>query len=97
MQVFEITVGSVDDAVKERIARMLCPDEDHPPPCPVPWSFTYRDDTPVLAVVADHATAADVARQVRTLTGHAATVAEADPADHDTLVEQYRVERELRL
>ncbi|NJC71992.1 hypothetical protein HC031_20055 [Planosporangium thailandense] len=27
------------EEVKERISRMLCPDPDHAPPCPVPWSI----------------------------------------------------------
>ncbi|MET9431086.1 MULTISPECIES: hypothetical protein [unclassified Streptomyces] len=26
------------EEVKERITRLLCPDPDHAPPCPVPWS-----------------------------------------------------------
>ncbi|MFM9369088.1 hypothetical protein [Streptomyces sp. Da 82-17] len=26
------------EEVKEQIARLLCPDPDHAPPCPVPWS-----------------------------------------------------------
>ncbi|SCK48584.1 hypothetical protein [Streptomyces sp. WMMB 322] len=26
------------EEIKERIARLLCPDPDHAPPCPVPWS-----------------------------------------------------------
>ncbi|MEU2792640.1 hypothetical protein [Streptomyces sp. NPDC007100] len=27
------------DEIKERIARLLCPDPDHAPPCEVPWSM----------------------------------------------------------
>lgn len=27
------------EEVKERITRMLCPDPDHSPPCPIPWSM----------------------------------------------------------
>ncbi|MBA8826191.1 hypothetical protein FHX42_003567 [Saccharopolyspora lacisalsi] len=26
------------EELKERIARLLCPDPDHAPPCPIPWS-----------------------------------------------------------
>ncbi|MFD7287887.1 hypothetical protein [Streptomyces sp. NPDC059863] len=26
------------DEIKEQITRILCPDPDHAPPCPVPWS-----------------------------------------------------------
>ncbi|MBT2491632.1 hypothetical protein J7E96_24515 [Streptomyces sp. ISL-96] len=28
------------DEIKERITRLLCPDPDHAPPCPVPWSMS---------------------------------------------------------
>jgi hypothetical protein len=27
------------EQVKERITRLLCPDPDHTPPCPIPWSI----------------------------------------------------------
>lgn len=26
------------EEVKERIAKLMCPDPDHAPPCPIPWS-----------------------------------------------------------
>lgn len=26
------------DQIKEQIAKLLCPDPDHAPPCPIPWS-----------------------------------------------------------
>jgi hypothetical protein len=28
------------DQIKEQITKLLCPDPDHAPPCPVPWSVT---------------------------------------------------------
>lgn len=31
------------EEIKERIARLLCPDPEHPPPCPVPWSLSLLD------------------------------------------------------
>jgi hypothetical protein len=31
------------EEVQERIIRMLCPDPDHAPPCPIPWSVTLLD------------------------------------------------------
>ncbi|MER8085403.1 hypothetical protein ABTZ57_09720 [Streptomyces sp. NPDC094048] len=30
------------EEVEERIARLLCPDPDHAPPCPIPWSASVR-------------------------------------------------------
>lgn len=31
------------EEIQERIARLLCPDPEHPPPCPVPWSLSLLD------------------------------------------------------
>ncbi|RAJ58881.1 hypothetical protein K378_05115 [Streptomyces sp. Amel2xB2] len=28
------------EEIRERIAALLCPDPDHAPPCPVPWSLS---------------------------------------------------------
>jgi hypothetical protein len=33
------TEAEVNDT-KERIARILCPDPDHAPPCPIPWQIS---------------------------------------------------------
>ncbi|HEX4221569.1 MAG TPA: hypothetical protein VHZ97_04355 [Pseudonocardiaceae bacterium] len=43
-QIFEIRVGilaSEEQAheVIDRIRHVLCPDPDHRPPCPIPWSI----------------------------------------------------------
>ncbi|MEU9848119.1 hypothetical protein [Streptomyces sp. NPDC047985] len=32
------------EEIKERIARLLCPDPDHAPPCPIPWSVSLRHE-----------------------------------------------------
>jgi hypothetical protein len=57
-EVFEIRVGvyaSEEQAreVIERIKLMLCPDPDHQPPCPIPWSIglvpSAEGDYPDLA------------------------------------------------
>ncbi|ELS56108.1 hypothetical protein [Streptomyces viridochromogenes] len=32
------------DEIKEQIVRLLCPDPDHAPPCPVPWSVMMLRD-----------------------------------------------------
>ncbi|MFE4330066.1 hypothetical protein ACFRQM_11540 [Streptomyces sp. NPDC056831] len=28
------------EEIEERIAGLLCPDPDHAPPCPIPWSVS---------------------------------------------------------
>jgi hypothetical protein len=33
--------------VQERIARVLCPDPDHAPPCPIPWSLALVDESAI--------------------------------------------------
>lgn len=33
------------EEVKEGITRLLCPDPDHAPPCPVPWTVSLIDMT----------------------------------------------------
>lgn len=37
------TEEEIDD-IKERIIRLLCPDPDHAPPCPVPWSIAVLSE-----------------------------------------------------
>jgi hypothetical protein len=93
VRVYEIRIDGGDDMLKGRVARMLCPDENHPPPCPVPWTFWYGSGALVLAIHASPAAAGDVVERVRALTPLPVTFAEGDPADHEELVEQYRIER----
>jgi hypothetical protein len=87
VQVYEITIDG-DDDLKDPVARLLCPDPDHAPPCPVPWSFDSAGRPLVVWGCAE-----DLAARVRTAIGVRVTATEADPADHDTLVAQYRAER----
>ncbi|MBB4685741.1 hypothetical protein [Amycolatopsis jiangsuensis] len=90
MQVYDIVVPGGDE-LKESIARELCPDENHAPPCPVPWSLSSAENGLLLTVCADQSTAEDVARRV----GGRLPVL-ADPDDYPELIEQYRIERESR-
>jgi hypothetical protein len=91
--VYEIAIDG-DYGLKDTVERLLCPDPDHAPPCPVPWSFDSVGRPLVVTVcVDDAATANELAEHVRNGTGRAVTVAQADPADHEALVEQYRAER----
>jgi hypothetical protein len=94
--VYEIRIDGGDDALKERVARMLCPDEDHPPPCPVPWSCGYDGEAVVFAIYAAAETAARVAERVRAVTSRTVTLVDGDPADHEDLVVQHRVESARR-
>lgn len=42
-EIYEVRLGiyatrKQAEEVKERITQLLCPDPDHAPPCPIPWS-----------------------------------------------------------
>lgn len=44
-QLWEIRLGVIASeaeahAVIDQIERLLCPDPDHAPPCPIPWSVS---------------------------------------------------------
>jgi hypothetical protein len=63
----------------------------------VPWSFDSVGRPLVVSVCVDDAPVAEeVAERVRAETGRPVTLAAAEPAGHEMLVEQYRVESALR-
>jgi len=33
------------EVIQERVSRALCPDPDHAPPCPIPWSLSLVDES----------------------------------------------------
>ncbi|WP_431958470.1 hypothetical protein [Nocardia lijiangensis] len=44
-RLWEIRLGVIASeeqarAVAEQVERLLCPDPDHAPPCPIPWSLS---------------------------------------------------------
>ncbi|WP_344860005.1 hypothetical protein [Planomonospora alba] len=49
------------EEVRERVIRLLCPDPDHAPPCPIPWSVSmlHRSD------LDDHDAYAELVEQAR--------------------------------
>lgn len=100
MRVYEITIDGRDDDdtdLKESVSRLLCPEPDHAPPCPVPWSFDSVGRPLVVSVCVDDAGgAARLAERMRTETGCLVTVAESRESAHPTLAEQYWTERGLR-
>lgn len=105
-RVFEVLVPGYDSldevlALQEPVARLLCPDPSHTGPCEVPWSLGARteeeEDGPVgtgHTVVAGLHTTRDRAEEIAARIGaeldRTARLVEADPGDHEELVEQYR-------
>ncbi|WP_433007902.1 hypothetical protein [Kribbella sp. CA-294648] len=98
VQGFAITVPAVggDDAVKERIARMLCPVEDHNGPCEVPWGFTRAGggDDLVVRIYSSAEKAAEILERVKAVVGEPVDLVVGDPADFEDLATQYRIENE---
>jgi hypothetical protein len=106
-RVYEVQIhgcSSIEDALalQAPIARVLCPDEWHEPPCDVPWTFTFGDDEGqnavvlILGIYASSGQATEVAGQVRAVAGETRSVvlAAGDPERFEGLVKQYRIENE---
>lgn len=54
------------EELQERIIRLLCPDPDHTPPCPIPWSVSLLPES----ALDDHENYADLVEQARIETEH---------------------------
>ncbi|MFI9401422.1 hypothetical protein [Nocardia sp. NPDC052316] len=53
-RLWEIRVGVIASeaearAVVDQIERLLCPDPDHAPPCPIPWSISIDAEQDMTA------------------------------------------------
>ncbi|MGW5571756.1 hypothetical protein ACWEVD_11195 [Nocardia thailandica] len=53
-RLWEIRLGVIASevearAVAEQIERLLCPDPDHAPPCPIPWSLSIDAEDEMTA------------------------------------------------
>ncbi|PDP85562.1 hypothetical protein CQJ94_21805 [Glycomyces fuscus] len=108
-RVFEVLVPGYDGldevlALRETVALLLCPDPLHAGPCEVPWSLGLRAEeegdapvgtghTVVVGLLTTRAGAEETAARIGAGLGRAARLVEADPGDHEDLVEQHRAER----
>lgn len=83
--------------LKERIARVLCPVEDHDGPCEVPWGFTLADDSDdlLLGIYSSAEKATEVFARVKAVAdGRPVELAEGEPDRFEDLATQYRIENE---
>jgi len=89
-----VPAAGEDEALKKRIARMLCPVEDHNGPCEVPWGFTVADggDDLVVQIYSSPEKATEVLARLKAVVDQPLDLAEGDPADFDHLATQYRIE-----
>jgi hypothetical protein len=97
---FAITVPAAgeDEVVKERIARTLCPVEDHNGPCEVPWGFTVAGEGDlVVQLYSTPEKAVEVRERLTVVVGGPLDLAEGDPADFEDLATQYRIENPVDL
>lgn len=95
---FVIRVPAVggDEAVKEQVARMLCPVEDHDGPCEVPWGFSLAGggDDLLVQFYSSPEKAAEVLERLKAIVGQPAELSVGDPADFEHLATQYRIENQ---
>jgi hypothetical protein len=101
--VYEIRVhGCADDeeaaALREPIARLLCPDPHHASACEIPWSTCSGNAGLVVGVYASHGQVRQVAGRIREFVGEQrpVVVREGDAELYEDLIEQYRIENESR-
>ncbi|HET6296920.1 MAG TPA: hypothetical protein VFG33_26270 [Kribbella sp.] len=96
--VYEIRIdaGEGDDealAMQEPLARVVCPDPGHAPPCDVPWGFSMTDDELVMGLYSTNDAAQAIADRVRDLLGARRVEVVLGSGDQFAgLVEQYNVE-----
>jgi hypothetical protein len=85
------------EVLKERIARALCPVEDHDGPCEVPWGFTLADDSDdlLLGIYSSAEKATEVFARVKAVAdGRPVELTEGEPDRFEDLATQYRIAHE---
>jgi hypothetical protein len=101
--VYQISVAAPDtEQAKTAVARILCPDPDHAPPCPVPWESRssigggsvdfvfYATDGQAQEILAEvNAQAFSGVRLFK------AAGEDGQPVDGSTVIEQFRIEQGL--
>ena len=99
--VYQISVAASDtEQAQTVVARILCPDPDHAPPCPVPWESRssiasgsvdfvfYATDDQAQQILAEVSTQGF--GEVRLFKS---TVEDGQPIDGSTVIEQFRIEQ----
>jgi hypothetical protein len=101
--VYHISVAASDtEQAKTVVARILCPDPDHAPPCPVPWESRssiaggsvdfvfYSTDDQAQEILAEVSTRGFGEVRLFKSTGE-----DGQPIDGSTVVEQFHIEQGL--
>jgi hypothetical protein len=101
--VYQISVAASDtEQAKTVVARILCPDPDHAPPCPVPWESrtSIAGGTVDFVFYATDGQAQAILGEVRTHDLGEVRLFRSfreygQPIDGSTVVEQFHVEQGL--
>ena len=101
--VYQISVAASDtEQAKTVVARILCPDPDRAPPCPVPWESRssiaigavdfvfYATDDQAQKILAEVSTQGFGEVRLFKSTGE-----DGQPIDGSTVIEQFHIEQSL--
>ena len=101
--VYQISVAASDtEQAKVTVARILCPDPEHAPPCPVPWEsrssidggsvhfVIYATDDQAQEILAEVSTQGFGEVRLFKSAGE-----DGQPIDGSTVIEQFRIEQSL--
>jgi hypothetical protein len=101
--VYQISVAASDtEQAQTVVARILCPDPDHAPPCPVPWDSrsSIADGSVDFVFYATDVQAQKILAEVSTqgfgeVRLFKSSVEDGQPIDGSTVIEQFRIEQGL--
>ena len=101
--IYQISVAASDtEQAQAVVARILCPDPDHAPPCPVPWESRssiargsvdfvfYATDDQAREILAE--VSAQGFGEIRLFKS---TGEDGQPIDGSTVIEQFHIEQSL--
>jgi hypothetical protein len=101
--VYQMSVAASDpEQAKTVVARILCPDPDHAPPCPVPWESRssiaggsvdfvfYATDDQAQKILADVSAQGFAGVRLFTSAGE-----DGQPIDGSAVIEQFHIEQGL--
>jgi hypothetical protein len=101
--VYQISVAASDtEQAQTVVARILCPDPDHAPPCPVPWESrsSIADGSVDFVFYATDDQTQEIFAEVSTqgfgeVRLFKSTVEDGQPIDGSTVIEQFHIEQSL--
>jgi hypothetical protein len=101
--VYQISLAASDAEQAEIVvSRILCPDPDHAPPCPVPWEsrISIASGSVVFVFYATDGQAQEILAEVSTqgfgeVRLFKSILEDGQPIDGSTVIEQFHIEQRL--